>query len=49
MGALAIAIPGKFTTANFLLGLAFPAARDKTELVFSEIERAVLNGSSTPG
>jgi 1,4-dihydroxy-6-naphthoate synthase len=42
-GNLAIAIPGKFTTANFLLGLAFPAARDKTELVFSEIEPAVLN------
>ncbi len=42
-GNLAIAIPGRFTTANFLLGLAFPAARDKTELVFSEIEPAVLN------
>jgi 1,4-dihydroxy-6-naphthoate synthase len=42
-GNLAIAIPGKFTTANFLLGLAFPAARRKTELVFSAIEPAVLN------
>jgi len=39
---LKIAIPGKFTTANFLLGLAFPQATDKTEIVFSEIENVVL-------
>jgi 1,4-dihydroxy-6-naphthoate synthase len=42
-GTLRIAIPGRYTTANFLLGLAFPAARDKTELVFSEIEPALLD------
>jgi 1,4-dihydroxy-6-naphthoate synthase len=42
-GAVRIAIPGKYTTANLLLGLAFPLARDKTELVFSGIESAVLN------
>src|SRR5277367_3527662 len=41
-GTLRIAIPGKFTTANFLLGLAFPKAIDRTELVFSEIEPALL-------
>jgi 1,4-dihydroxy-6-naphthoate synthase len=41
-GDLKIAIPGKYTTANFLLGLAFPAARDRTEVLFSEIEPAVL-------
>jgi 5,8-dihydroxy-2-naphthoate synthase len=41
-GALRIAIPGRYTTANFLLGLAFPAARNKTELLFSDIEGAVL-------
>jgi 1,4-dihydroxy-6-naphthoate synthase len=41
-GTITIAIPGKFTTANFLLGLAFPGARDTTELVFSDIEPAVL-------
>jgi len=40
-GNLSIAIPGKYTTANFLLGLAFPAARNKTELVFSAIEPAL--------
>jgi 1,4-dihydroxy-6-naphthoate synthase len=30
LGSLRIAVPGKYTTANFLLGLAFPAAQDKT-------------------
>jgi 1,4-dihydroxy-6-naphthoate synthase len=48
-GAVRIAIPGKYTTANFLLGLAFPAARDKTELLFSEIEGAVLDGRFDAG
>ena len=39
-----IGIPGKYTTANFLLGLAFPNATNKVELVFSDIENAVLEG-----
>ncbi len=39
-----IGIPGKYTTANFLLGLAFPNATKKVELVFSDIENAVLDG-----
>jgi 1,4-dihydroxy-6-naphthoate synthase len=37
-----IAIPGKYTTANLLLSLAFPEAVNKTELLFSEIENALL-------
>ena len=37
-----IAIPGKYTTANFLLSIAFPNAKNKKELLFSEIENAVL-------
>jgi 1,4-dihydroxy-6-naphthoate synthase len=41
---LTIGIPGKYTTANFLLGLAFPNATNKVELVFSDIEDAVLEG-----
>lgn len=41
---LKIGIPGKYTTANFLLGLAFPQAINKQELVFSDIENAVLDG-----
>ena len=48
-GDLRIAIPGKFTTANFLLGLAFPKAQDKTPLVFSEIESALLEGRFDAG
>jgi 1,4-dihydroxy-6-naphthoate synthase len=39
-----IGIPGKYTTANFLLGLAFPDATNKQEIVFSDIENAVLEG-----
>ena len=39
-----IGIPGKYTTANFLLGTAFPNATNKVELVFSDIENAVLDG-----
>jgi 1,4-dihydroxy-6-naphthoate synthase len=41
---LKIGIPGKYTTANFLLGLAFPEATNKQEIVFSDIENAVLDG-----
>jgi 1,4-dihydroxy-6-naphthoate synthase len=48
-GGLRIAIPGRFTTANFLFSLAFPAARDKTELLFSEIEGGVLSGAYDAG
>jgi 1,4-dihydroxy-6-naphthoate synthase len=48
-GSLAIAIPGKYTTANFLLGLAFPAARRTTELLFSAIEGALLSGAYDAG
>ncbi len=49
LGRLRIAIPGRYTTANFLLGLAFPAATDRTELVFSEIEPALLRGDFDAG
>jgi 1,4-dihydroxy-6-naphthoate synthase len=48
-GGLSIAIPGRYTTANFLLGLAFPRATKKTELVFSEIESALLAGNHDAG
>lgn len=41
---LRVGYPGKYTTANFLLGLAFPELRNKKELVFSEIEGALLAG-----
>jgi 1,4-dihydroxy-6-naphthoate synthase len=48
-GGLHIAIPGKYTTANFLLGYAFPLATKKTELLFSDIEPAVLDGRYDAG
>lgn len=38
-----IAIPGIKTTANLLLSLAAPEAKNKTEIVFSDIEESVLN------
>lgn len=37
-----IGIPGRYTTANFLLGIAFPHLTNKQEMVFSEIETALL-------
>jgi 1,4-dihydroxy-6-naphthoate synthase len=37
-----IAIPGEQTTANFLLSFAFPMAKQKTPVLFSSIEDAVL-------
>jgi 1,4-dihydroxy-6-naphthoate synthase len=48
-GGVTIAIPGKYTTAHFLLSLAFPRATNKTELVFSAIEGALLDGSFDAG
>src|SRR5690606_14268744 len=41
---LRIGIPGKYTTANFLLSLAYPLLQNKQELVFSEIEQVLLKG-----
>ena len=48
-GGIRIAIPGTLTTANFLCGLAFPQAQDKTPLIFSDIEPAVLDGRFDAG
>jgi len=41
---LNVAIPGKYTTANFLLGLAFPGLIHKQETLFSSIETDVMEG-----
>jgi len=40
---LSVAIPGKNTTANFLFSISFPHAVNKKEMLFSEIESAVLS------
>lgn len=44
-----IAIPGKYTTANFLLSLAYPQATHKYETLFSNIEQDVLDGKADAG
>ena len=44
-----IAIPGKLTTANLLLSIAYPDLKNKQEFVFSEIEDAVINGEVDAG
>ena len=37
-----IAIPGKYTTANTLLGIAFPEYENKIAALFSEIENDII-------
>jgi len=39
-----VAIPGRYTTANFLLGLIFPEVKKRDAILFSEIEDAILEG-----
>ena len=46
---ISIAIPGKYTTANFLLSIAHPEATNKVEMLFSDIENAVINGEVDAG
>jgi 1,4-dihydroxy-6-naphthoate synthase len=44
IGNLKVGIPGMYTTANFLLSVAFPEVQNKVEMKFSDIEGALLNG-----
>ena len=44
-----IAIPGKFTTANMLFSIAWPEAQNKTEYLFSDIEKALLDDEVDAG
>jgi 1,4-dihydroxy-6-naphthoate synthase len=44
-----VAIPGKLTTANFLFSLAWPKATNTREMVFSDIEDAVLQEDVAAG
>lgn len=46
---LKVGIPGKYTTANFLLGLAYPGLQNKQDMVFSDIEASLLDGSIDVG
>ena len=44
-----VAIPGKHTTANFLFSIVFPDATNKKEMLFSDIENAILLGKVDTG
>lgn len=44
-----IAIPGKYTTANLLFSIGWPDAHNKTEYLFSDIERAILDDEVDAG
>lgn len=44
LSTVLVGIPGRFTTANFLLGLAYPKLINKQELIFSDIERTLQEG-----
>lgn len=44
LGSASIAVPGERTTAHLLFSLAFPMARNKRFMIFSDIEDAVLSG-----
>jgi 1,4-dihydroxy-6-naphthoate synthase len=46
---LKIAIPGKHTTANLLLSIAYPNHKIKKEYLFSDIEEVVLSGEMDAG
>lgn len=46
---LKVAIPGNYTTANFLFSLAFPKIKSKIETLFSEIENDVVTGKVDAG
>lgn len=49
INGLKIAIPGKYTTANLLFSIAWPAAGEKAEYVFSDIVNAILQGKVDAG
>ena len=46
---LKIAIPGKNTTANLLLSIAYPEHKNRKEYLFSDIEEVVLSGEMDAG
>jgi Predicted periplasmic solute-binding protein len=46
---LRIAIPGKNTTANLLLSIAYPYVKERKEYLFSDIEEVLLSGEMDAG
>ncbi len=49
LGSARIAIPGKYTTANLLLGIAWPGAKNTKEYLFSDIEQLLLDNEADAG
>jgi 1,4-dihydroxy-6-naphthoate synthase len=49
LDGLKIAIPGKYTTANLLLSIAYPNLLLKKEYLFSDIEEVILSGEADAG
>jgi 1,4-dihydroxy-6-naphthoate synthase len=49
LSSVKIAIPGEKTTANLLLSIAFPEAKNKCAYLFSDIEEAILTGEVDAG
>ncbi|RZK50883.1 MAG: 1,4-dihydroxy-6-naphthoate synthase [Pedobacter sp.] len=47
--SLKVGIPGTLTTANFLLQIAYPHLIQKKEILFSDIEQALLDGDIDVG
>ena len=48
-GKILVAIPGENTTANLLLTLAYPQLKNKTEIIFSDIEQLLLDDKIDAG
>jgi len=49
LNTYSIAIPGKHTTANFLLTALYPTITNKKEMLFSDIENAIEKGEVDAG
>lgn len=49
LNGLSVGIPGKYTTANFLLSLYAPGMTHKKEMLFSDIEDALLRNEIEAG
>ncbi len=49
LSEMRIAVPGKRTTANMLLGMFFPHVHRKSEIIFSEIENEILKNNFDAG
>jgi 1,4-dihydroxy-6-naphthoate synthase len=49
MNTASIALPGKYTTAMLMFSHAFPQASQLKQMIFSDIEQALLSGAADAG